>query len=176
MLDVPQRSQLNYEGGEGWCSPTSVSMVLAWWAHVLGQPALDHDVPLVARGVYDPVYKGTGNWSFNVAYAGQFLELRACALRMADVAELERWIARDVPPICSIDARKLHGADAVEEVGHLVVVVGFTAEGDVALNDPYVREGQTGRKIIPRENFIRAWQHSHNTAYLIFPASRFVTP
>ena len=170
VLEVPRRSQLDYEDGKGWCSPTSVSMVLAWWSRSLAKPALDQDVPLVARGVYDTVYKGTGNWSFNAAFVGQFPELRASVMRLASVADLENWIARDVPVICSIDARKLRGADAVEEVGHLVVVVGFTADGDVVLNDPYVRKGQTGRKIIPRENFIRAWQHSHNTAYIIYPA------
>src|SRR5262249_17875731 len=71
-LEVPQRSQMVYaNGGPVWCSPTSISMVMAYWSDRLGEPALNQAVPSVAASVYDPVYRGNGNWPFNTAYAAQ---------------------------------------------------------------------------------------------------------
>jgi hypothetical protein len=41
-LDVPPRSQMVYEnGGEVWCNPTSLSMVMAYWAKKTGKRSLD---------------------------------------------------------------------------------------------------------------------------------------
>src|SRR5262249_10889257 len=71
-LDVPERSQLAYKGGEPWCSPTSTSMSLSYWSKTLKRPELDRDVPEVASNVFDPNWEGTGNWPFNTAYAGSF--------------------------------------------------------------------------------------------------------
>ena len=70
-LAVPERSQMVYpNGGPVWCSPTSTSMVMAYWSEKLGEPALNRPVPEVAAAVYDVVYRGNGNWPFNTAYAG----------------------------------------------------------------------------------------------------------
>src|SRR4030095_1292572 len=44
-IDVPQRSQLAYEGGRGWCSPTCLSMVLGHWARGFECPGLNVAVP-----------------------------------------------------------------------------------------------------------------------------------
>jgi hypothetical protein len=60
-LNVPQRSQLlpQYQGlgygggGEVWCSPTSTSMVMAYWSSVLKQANLNQTVPDTAAGTYD---------------------------------------------------------------------------------------------------------------------------
>ncbi|MDQ6781790.1 MAG: hypothetical protein M3Z37_11645, partial [Candidatus Eremiobacteraeota bacterium] len=72
-IEVPQRTQRVMEspdglggGGDAWCSPTSVSMVMAYWAKSLQHPEWDIDVPSAAKGTYDPVYDGCGNWPFNV--------------------------------------------------------------------------------------------------------------
>src|SRR5215212_8200316 len=72
-LSVPARSQMIYlNGGEVWCSPTSLSMVMAYWANKTGMRSLDQGVPTVARGTYDYVYRGNGNWPFNTAYAASY--------------------------------------------------------------------------------------------------------
>ena len=85
VLQVPAFSQMVHRGhyprwgsgGEAWCSPTSTSMVLAYYdrlpdprrygwvpdGHV--DPWVDH----AARMTYDHAYDGTGNWPFNTAYA-----------------------------------------------------------------------------------------------------------
>src|ERR1041385_8098028 len=44
-LDVPEKSQLSYKGGEPWCSPTSTAMSLCYWSKTLKKPELDRDVP-----------------------------------------------------------------------------------------------------------------------------------
>jgi hypothetical protein len=58
---VPARSQMVYpDGGEAWCSSTSLSMAMAYWADKTGEKKLDQSVPNVARSTYDHVYEGTG--------------------------------------------------------------------------------------------------------------------
>ena len=69
-MDIPQRRQGEYEGGGGWCSPTSLSMVLAYWSDKLHRPELNHTVPETAAAIHDSTLEGTGNWPFNTAYAG----------------------------------------------------------------------------------------------------------
>lgn len=69
-LDVPEKCQMDYPNGGGYCSPTSVSMVLNYWAKKLNRPDLAKDVPEVVSGLMDKGFNGTGNWPFNTAYAG----------------------------------------------------------------------------------------------------------
>lgn len=167
-LSVPERSQVDYpEGKDAWCSPTSVSMVLGYWAGILKRPELDRDVPTVAAGVFDRNWPGTGNWPFNTAYAGMQPGLRAYVTRFSDVSELEDWVARGVPVIVSVCYDVLQGRTHTRESGHLVVCVGFTAAGEVVVNDPGTRVNI--RRTFPRENLIRAWARSRNTVYLIYP-------
>lgn len=168
-IDVPCRSQVDYpEGISAWCSPTCVSMLLAHWARVLKRPELDKDVPTVARGVHDPVWGGTGNWSFNTAYAGSFPGLRAYVTRLSDVSEIEAWVARDVPVVASVCYDTLRGRPRTRDSGHLVIIVGFTNKGDVVANDPGTR--QQMRRTFTRTNFTKAWAHSNRTVYMIYPS------
>lgn len=170
-IAVPERSQVSYPGGEVWCSPTSVSMDLAYWSHTLQRPELDKDVPEVARNVYDAAWGGTGNWPFNTAFAGSFPGMRAYVTRLSDVAELEDWIAAGIPVILSVSYDLLQGKATSQDAGHLVMCVGFTAQGDVVVNDPWARleKGETVRKTFSRHNLIAGWGNSHNTVYLIYP-------
>ena len=71
---VPEHSQMVYpDGGNVWCSPTSVSMVLAYWNGYLGQIPATGPIETRPRrtvdGVYDWIYDGHGNWPFNTACA-----------------------------------------------------------------------------------------------------------
>ena len=166
ILAVPERSQMAYENGGVLCSPTTVSMMLSYWSRKLNRPMLDRDVPEVVKGVFDPKWTGTGNWVFNTAYAGSFKGMRAYTARLSDVAELEDWIARDIPVGLSLCYNRLRGKSRGPS-GHLVVCVGFTENGDVIVNDPGTR--QNVRKIFPRANLINAWAYKKNAVYLIYP-------
>ncbi len=170
-LEVPERSQADFpEGINAWCSPTAVSMLLAFWARELGRPGLDHPVPEVARGVDDPKWPGTGNWPFNMAFAGAQAGLRAYVARFSDVAELESWVASGIPVAISVSYGLLKGESRPGN-GHLVVCAGFTESGDLVANDPGRKKV---RQIYRRENLVKAWRDSHNTVYLIYPEDRRV--
>ena len=166
-ISVPERSQMAYPDGNVLCSPTTVSMMMAFWSEKVNRPELNRDVPEIAREVYDPNWQGTGNWPFNTAYAGSFRGLRGYVTRLSDVSELEDWIAAGIPVGLSVCYNKLRGKPG-EPSGHLVVCVGFTEQGDPVINDPGT--SLNVRKTFPRQNLIAAWAYSRNAAYLIYPA------
>ncbi|MFI6481953.1 C39 family peptidase [Nonomuraea sp. NPDC050663] len=173
-LRVPRKSQLEHagHGGGAWCSPTATAMVLHYWnrgpsAKELAwvpdgdaDPRVDH----AARHTYDEAYKGTGNWAFNAAYAGRF-GLKAHVTRLTSLAGAEEYIARDIPVVASLAFTRKELGYASE--GHLMVITGFTAEGDVIANDPGRRQV---RQVYPRAAFERAWMRSSTgTTYIIHP-------
>jgi hypothetical protein len=172
VIDTPERSQHGYADEEGWCSPTSISMVLARWSALLRRPELDLDVPSVANSVLDSNF-GTGNWPFNTAFAGSFEGMRAYVTRFSDISELEDWIAAGIPVIISAPWHLLQPGRPDTGSGHLTVCIGFTETGDVVINDPAtnLNKGQHVRHIYTRQNVINAWRQSGNTVYLVYPES-----
>ena len=169
-LAVPRRCQMHYQGGRAWCSPTTVAMCLEYWAGLLSRPDLARTVPEAAAQVFDPGWDGTGNWSFNAAWAGSFRGMRAVVARLGGVADLESLIRSGIPVPVSVSYNLLKGGVRKPGDGHLVVCTGFDAGGDVVVNDPAV-DPQV-RKVYPREDFARGWNSSVNTAYLIWPEDR----
>lgn len=170
-LDVPEFSQHGWPGAHGWCSPTSVAMVLGYWSRQLQRPELSVTVPQVAAAVYDQSYHGTGNWPFNLAYAGSFPGLRGILTRFDDLNEVEEWIDAGVPVILSTRWDQLKPGRPTDADGHLIVCVGFTREGNVIVNDPATPAGhpEKGRQIYQRADVLRSWEQSHHAVYLIYP-------
>ena len=169
-LAVPERTQVIYpEGVSAWCSPTSLAMLLAYWAKTSSRPDWEFEVPVVARAVNDPQWPGTGNWSFNTAFAGSLPGLRAYVTRLSDVSELEDWVVAGVPVAVSVSYNLLRGQPRDRSDGHLLVVRGFTADGDVVVNDPGT--GKEIRRVFARQNLLQAWAVSQNTVYLVYPAT-----
>ena len=166
-LPVPQRSQCAYpEGISKWCSPTTTSMLLAFWSEKLHRPELNFEVPDVAHAIHDTAWNGTGNWAFNMAFAGAQPGMRAMLARFDDVRELEEWVASGHPVGVSLCSNRLRGVDNPPS-GHLVVCVGFSPDGSVILNNPgSLHETQ---KTYSRERFIHSWAHSKNAVYLVYP-------
>jgi hypothetical protein len=172
IISTPERSQNSYPEEQGWCSPTSLSMVLSRWAAVLRRPEMDLDVPEVARAVYDSQWKGTGNWPFNTAFAGSFKGMRAYVTRFSDISELEDWVAAGIPVIISAPWELLKPGRHEASAGHLTVVIGFTKDGDVMINDPATNlKVESVRHIYKRQDVIHAWAASQNTVYLVYPES-----
>jgi hypothetical protein len=175
VLDVPGLSQMIYpDGGPVWCSPTSTTMVLAYWARKLGRPELAEPVPTAAANTYDEAYQGTGNWSFNTAYASSMGggALHSMVARLDSFAQVERCIAAGIPVIISIayDKGTLTGTAGYTSNGHLIVVRGFTAEGDVVCNDPAFPSDDKVHVVYTRDELWRAWRHSKGAIYVMWPA------
>jgi hypothetical protein len=178
-LRVPPRSQMIYpNGGEVWCSPTSLSMVMAYWSNRTGRKALNQTVPKVARGTYDYAYRGWGNWSFNAGYAGAY-GLEAKVSRFSSIEQAERWIDMGIPVVASISwnnnytGQRLVGAPLKVSRGHLLVIRGFTKSGHVIVNDPAFGSNRDVPHIYRRNEFERAWLRnpysSGGVAYLVHP-------
>jgi len=152
-------------GGEAWCSPTSTEMVVEYWGKRPSDEDLawvdpsyvDPSVDHAARFTYDLAYDGTGNWPFNTAYAATF-GLSAHVTRLGSLAELEGYIARGVPVITSQSflAEELDGAN-YSTSGHLMVVIGFTEDGDVIANDPASSGNDAVRNVYQRAQFENVW-------------------
>jgi hypothetical protein len=169
---IPQCSQMVYpDGGEVWCSPTSTSMVLGYWnsnstasCATLVSDAVD--------GVYDWIYDGHGNWPFNTAYAAT-KNLEGYVARFTSLKQAEEFIAAGVPVVMSIawDKGDLTGADIASTNGHLLLLVGFDAQGNPIVNDPASpSDGAAVQHTYLRSEFEPLWlQASGGTVYLIYP-------
>jgi hypothetical protein len=183
-LAVPRHSQHDHAGhhpewdggGANWCSPASVAMVLGFWgrgpsADELAWVGDDDPGPVVdhaARGTYDSSYQGTGNWPFNVAYAGRY-GLAGFVTRLRSAAELEVFVRAGIPVIASLSfkAHELPGS-GYSTGGHILVVLGFTAEGDVVVNDPAAPAGAGVRRVYPRAAFEHVWLRSSGSGGIVY--------
>lgn len=178
IIATPEHSQHGYPNEKGWCSPTSLSMVLSRWAGILNRPEMDLTVPQVAAAVYDQGFAGTGNWPFNTAFAGSFTGMRAYVTRLDDLSEVEDWIAAGIPVILSARWDWLLPGRPLDPDGHLIVCIGFTQNGDVVINDPATRldRGESVRHIYKRADAIHSWTKSHNAVYLVYPEGAKIPP
>lgn len=167
-LPVPERAQRDCEEpsirGEV-CSPTSLTMVMAYYGKSLR--ILD-----TARAVFDPQAKLYGNWPANTATAVRNLGGWAAVVKMRGFDEVEREIAERRPVILSHRWSKgdLTNAPVSSSDGHLIVAAGFTKDGDVVVNDP---AGKTDgvRRVYKREELFRTWQErGEGIAYVIQPS------
>lgn len=187
-LEVPAYSQMVHRGhfpqwgggGQAWCSPTSLAMVLDYYG-ALPAPAswvpaghVDGVVDDTARRVFDHRYDGAGNWSFNTAYAASRPGLDAFVTRLADLTQVEQLVAAGIPVVVSVafGAGQLTGAPITATAGHLMVVVGFTPAGDVVVNDPAAASDAGVRRTYARAQLERAWlAGSGGTAYVVHDAA-----
>ncbi|MFE1290811.1 peptidase C39 family protein [Streptomyces sp. NPDC058751] len=199
-LGVPRYSQEIHagqypeydNGGEAWCSPTSSQMIIEYWGRrpTAGQLAwvdpsyADPQVCLAARSTYDYQYAGCGNWPFNAAYAATYKDLQGVVTRLGSLTDLETLIAAGIPAITSQSFLKseLTGA-GYGTSGHLMTVIGFTADGDVIANDPASPDNGAVRRIYKRSEWENIWLRTKRynasgkvvsgtggVCYLYFPA------
>ncbi len=164
-LDVPVLSQYvaAHPDARGWCSPTSLAMLLAYW----GKP---HVLADVVSAVYDDRYGGTGNWAFNIAYASRF-GLRAALTHLAGLDHAAAFIAAGIPLALSFSwsTGDLPNAPLDHSDGHLAVLRGFTRYGHPQLNDPAQPDILT---TYDRKALERVWQAHGGAAFVAVPAAR----
>ncbi|MBQ7699824.1 MAG: N-acetylmuramoyl-L-alanine amidase [Clostridia bacterium] len=135
-LSVKKRYQLDVpEIGGVICSPTSLSMVRDYYKEK-GFETVD-----TAKGVYDNGEGIYGNWSYNVAYAGE-LGYNAY-VDIYDMKALKWALSKNVPVICSVKIKKGQLKDSgypdYSTNGHLLCVIGYeTVDGVewLIVNDP----------------------------------------
>ncbi|TAM87369.1 peptidase C39 family protein [bacterium] len=167
-LVVPEYSQYTAEGERGWCSPTSLSMVMAYYARRFERADWRLDVASVAARVHDARYGGTGNWAFNVAFAGS-LGLTAFVAYLDDLEHARRFLRRAMPLVISYSwsEGELDGAPLARSDGHLAVLRGVTSQGDAILNDPAQPRIRTA---YPRAQLERLWiEGSGGLCYVVVP-------
>jgi len=170
LINVPECSQMVYsDGGEVWCSPTSTSMVLAYWNHDTGD--CEPRVRAAVSGVYDWIYNGHGNWPFNTAYAAT-QGYEAYVARFTSLEPAEEYVAAGVPVVMSIawGKKDLTDASVSSTAGHLLVLVGFDANGNPIINDPAAATNEDVQRTYLRSEFELLWlTSSGGTVYLINP-------
>jgi hypothetical protein len=142
------------------CSPTSVSMVLAYWG--VDRPTVEN-----AQAIYDPDHDMFGNWNRAVARAGE-LGLDAWLTRFRTWDAVKAEIARGQPVIAAIQFKKGEMPSAVfgSTNGHLIVIRGFTPGGDVIVNDPASKEHGEGA-VYKADQLARAWFEHGGVGYII---------
>ncbi|MDQ2692801.1 MAG: peptidase C39 family protein [Chloroflexota bacterium] len=169
-LHVLQCSQMVYpNGGNVWCSPTSLSMVLSYWDGYPGPR--EPRVRSFVEGVFDWIYDGHGNWPFNTAFAAA-LGYEGYIVRLRSLERVEEFVAAGIPVITSIAWGKgeLTGADVEGSDGHLMVVVGFDSAGNPIVNDPAAPTDESVQRTYLRTEFEPLWlRASGGTVYLIYP-------
>lgn len=178
VLAVPQYSQMVHRGhypqwgggGEAWCSPTSMAMVLGYYGALplknqgantwggMNSAHTDAVVDFSARATYDHTYRGAGNWAFSTAYAGT-RGRDGWVTRMRSLTEVEQQIAAGTPVVVSVRFARgeLPGAPIRATNGHLMVVVGFDQAGNVVVNDPAAPTNSSVRRTYPRAAFENVW-------------------
>jgi Peptidase_C39 like family len=189
-LDVPQYSQEVHRGeypefdggGEAWCSPTSTEMVVEYWgdkpsaANLSGIPYADPSVDYAAMHTFDWHYSGAGNWPFNTGYAGSF-GLEGQVVQLRSLTEAEHFISAGIPLVVSVAFKKNELDNAGYSTnGHLMVIRGFTSNGNVIVNDPASRliaSDAAVENVFDRQQFADVWlptSRSGGIAYVIHPA------
>lgn len=170
-LPVPFRSQraVRRTLADRLCSPTSLAMVLEF--HGVKCATLD-----LARLCHDPVHDIYGNWVRNVQAAAS-LGIDGYLTRFSAWGPVERLIANGLPVIASIRfnrPRLIRAAPYRMTQGHLLVICGFDASGNVEVCDPAVADPAHGARLsYPRAELEQAWfGGSGGVAYVLMPRPR----
>jgi hypothetical protein len=142
------------------CSPTSTSMVLAYWG-------VDRTTEENACAIWDNNFELFGNWGRAVARAGE-MGLDAWLERFRNWDQVKAKLAEGTPVIASIRFKRGEFNSSVlkKTAGHLIVIRGMTEDGDIICNDPASRD--KGNHVIYKANELaRAWFDHGGVGYVI---------
>lgn len=175
ILDVPMLSQMIREPkiAGSICSPTSITMIMGYY----GTNLLPEET---AWGVYDYVYEGFGNWSFNTAFTASYNY--EAYVKNLNIEELKTEIYNNHPVAVSVKYRNnsavesdlpiIDGAPIRKTNGHLIVVCGFKNINGIeyiVVNDPAAENDNKVNISYRLEQFEAAWEKSGRIAYMIQP-------
>jgi hypothetical protein len=163
-LALPRYSQMaqRVPQARDICSPVSLSMVLAG----LGAKAGPLDTAVAVRDHGANIY---GNWFFNTAYAGS-RGFHAVLARLNSLEEARGFIQAGVPVIASLTfgPGELKNSPIKQTRGHLMVITGFNAKGDVITHDPAAAKPADVERVYGRAQFARAWLgNKYGLSYIV---------
>ena len=163
VASVPFMSQLDQDASiaRRICGATSLAMVL---------PSLGCGSPTpaeIARRAYDPTHDIYGNWAYLTAAASEYGAV-AWAEWLTSLRAAEERIAEGYGVVLSVayEEGELPGSPLDRTSGHLVVLRGWTADGDPVLNDPAFPDRAGDGVVYPRAVFERLWL-GHGGATLV---------
>lgn len=151
-LPVPWRSQYWVPGiGGVICGPTSMSMA----EEFLG---VNLPTETVAADCYDDYNKLYGNWPF-ICQAAAKRGLKAFGFRCNNQAALRAELEAGHPVILSVawGAGELTNAPITSTGGHLILCVGYTANGDYIINDPAGADSRWDHVIYNKTQMAHVW-------------------
>jgi hypothetical protein len=151
------------------CSPTSVAMVLGYWAHPATAAA-------VAADVFHPHTDLYGVWPAAIRAAAR-RGVAGYLLRFPDWPAAAWCLAQGLPVIASIGygEGQLAGAAIAATTGHLVVLTGHD-DGAVLVNDPAAPTCDTVPRRYRQDELARAWLHRNGVGYVLFDPARLEAP
>lgn len=164
-LPVPYRSQeIEDESIRGSvCSPTCVAMVMEY-------RGVARPTRRMCDIIWDPEYRIYGNWAR--AVQGAFVEgVPGYVRRFGSLDEVKALTADGQPVIASIRVPKgaLTGAPYAASAGHLIVITGFDANGDVHVNDPAARPPASGQLTYKADEIRTVWLDKGGVGYVLLP-------
>ena len=163
ILSVPYRSQgdENSKISGRICSPTSVAMVMSYWGINVGTDE-------VAKKSYDKEHDIYGSWPLAVQAASQY-GLRGWIEIFKSWQEVEEKISSGIPVIATIcfETGELKGSMAESSQGHVIVVKGFSSDGNVVCNDPAGKDAKEGIVTYSRDDLEKVWFKKSGIGYVI---------
>lgn len=170
ILSVDSYSQMTKDSKIAgvMCSATSTSMVLKYHG-------IDISPEEVAWCLYDSIYDGFGNWTFNTAFISGF-GFTTYVDYSSSINDLKRELKNGNPVIVSVRYKQpncdknlpiITNAPCTYTFGHIIVVKGFIRENNkeyIVVNDPAASTEAGVSLKYSIDEFIGAWS---NVAYVV---------
>jgi predicted double-glycine peptidase len=153
----------NFQETGYWCGPTSVQTVLRFWGINMSQRDIANSPP------GDPIYpgqnQGGARWGPMVTLAKSKGFSNSRIYHPDTINNLKERVRAGRPQIVSVNGSLRYPASlntgkfqqdrTYTTGGHVMVVKGFTANGDVIVNDS---AGRIGHAVMRKSDFERVWR------------------
>jgi hypothetical protein len=165
-VSVPYRSQRwvpNVRLRGQICCPTCISMVLE--AYGVNKPTMEvcRDALCAEEQIY-------GVWP-RASQAAAKNGMVAWVDRFRSHDDVKRMIQKKIPVVASIRAGKneLPSSEYKSTNGHLILIRGFTPDGDYIVNDPYSQGPEGAESVYGKDEITKVWLDKGGVGVVIHP-------